>query len=405
MLLEKDPWATVRMKEPREEGMANAFALNVAGVIVGLNDLQRELLDQMHRLINKKKSLITLSIGYLPDEIGSLIQNELGSYLDVSDESDAIEVRLHSHLELNVEIKLKSPKEIKAIYKAAKAKHNIKVRAMSTPESAVKAQVSANDIIEFTQAIENDFNLAMENKFLDKEHGMVPSSYSAEVLAQILSKKFNLPIGGYQPYRIELVSGIRRDGQAHRWLSIYLGEERLYCDGGYWMGDGSAKGKILVSKDYKEALKTYRLLEVNDAIEAYIASDASAVGVSEWGLRSVIDDLKSGKNTGSLSGEDAGAVSLVMARDFQDFEAIRHGEERGVSDKGDLRKVDAVVSQILKPDESRDVKPAAEDGGVALDSSMLDMQTLSGGFYFDISPQEASEFKNAKGLSFVLVKD
>lgn len=113
------------------------------------------------------------------------------------------------------------------------------IKLQSPKDAATK--VDANDIRNFLFHIQQAFFTQ------SKHHGLLPDKESSRILdvrcilashilAKVLSHQFNIPIGGNNPHRIDIIQGtFLPDESTHFWLALYTGEENptLLIDGSY----------------------------------------------------------------------------------------------------------------------------------------------------------------------------
>lgn len=117
---------------------------------------------------------------------------------------------------------------------------------------------------------------------------------SAHALANVLSKRFDLPIGGDSPDRIELILGskgfenIGNRYKEHMWIALVIdGERRLLIDPSYGQYDESYRDKI-VRGDYYEMLKMLDLYEYNQALLEDEGLLAEVAGLDLAELRKIV---------------------------------------------------------------------------------------------------------------------
>ncbi|MCX5702574.1 MAG: archaemetzincin family Zn-dependent metalloprotease, partial [Candidatus Omnitrophica bacterium] len=89
---------------------------------------------------------------------------------------------------------------------------------------------------------------------------------ASNILARIISKALNLPIGGQSPDRLELISGaiLSKDLKIkaiHRWIAIYTNnQKRILIDPTHGQFDSQYKNKILIG-DYKLMMEKFCFIE------------------------------------------------------------------------------------------------------------------------------------------------
>ncbi len=118
------------------------------------------------------------------------------------------------------------------------------------------------------KAIENRFTELMRQK-VKKGYPVKECYISALALAEIISRKYGLPLGGDSPSRVEVVGGYYwgfDKPYTHNWVAILENNTPVtYIDGAYWM-KGDHTGSIMVGP-YLRSLKERRLTAATFAEE------------------------------------------------------------------------------------------------------------------------------------------
>ncbi|MDD5422919.1 MAG: alpha-glucan family phosphorylase, partial [Candidatus Omnitrophica bacterium] len=170
---------------------------------------------------------------------------------------------------------------------------------------------------DFAGSIQSDFFAAL------KQEGLLLPKYARQeciitsnILAEILSARFNIPIGGNDSVRIEIIPGYYKYKDAlpvyHQWIAVYTGDEEpsLYIDASFGQFESTYKDTVIV-RPYFE--KSKNLIDSrSDFLDTIATLGMDLDGINELSLRS----------------EEVGAAPKIVIRynDYLHAERIRSGK-------------------------------------------------------------------------------